>query len=372
MASLGCMRSADAVVIGGGCVGTSVLYHLAVLGMSDTVLLEADSLGAGSTCKSAGGIRMQHDDEVNTRLAQRSLSEFLRFEEMTGMPIDFKQVGYLFTLDNQKDLDHFTAAAVTQRGLGIPTEVLDVEQVHDHVPQLNVDDLVGGTFCPWEGYASPEAVVAGYAGAARRLGANTKTGTRALEILTDADGACGVRTSDGTISTRIIVIAAGVGSGDLTAPLGFELPVRGEARTIFYSNGNLGVDSSAPLVVDFSTGFYFHREGSGLVFAGRESDPAELSAPASHRLPAIIDASIASSWWGFYEVSPDHNGIVGSAPINGLHYATGFSGHGFMQSPAVGEHVAETILGLPATLDLATMTADRFTRGEHRVEAFVI
>lgn len=366
------MRIADAVVIGGGCVGTSVLYHLALAGMTDTVLLEADSLGAGSTSKSAGGIRMQHDDEVNTRLAQRSLGEFLRFEEMTGMPIDFKQVGYLFTLDNQADLAHFTRAAAAQRALGIPTEILDVDQVRDHVPQLNVDDLVGGTYCPWEGYASPEAVVAGYAGAARRMGARTQVGVRVVEILTDADGISGVRTADETISTRTVVVAAGVGSGDLVRPLGFDLPVHGEARTIFYSSSDVGIATGTPLVVDFSTGFYFHREGSGLVFAGRESDPGELSEPATHRLPAIIDAQIASSWWGFYEVSPDHNGMVGSAPISGLHYGTGFSGHGFMQSPAVGEHIAETIMGAATTLDLASMTADRFTRGEHRVEAFVI
>lgn len=366
------MQSADAVVIGGGCVGTSVLYHLAVHGMTNTVLLEADSLGAGSTCKSAGGIRMQHDDAVNTHLAQRSLAEFLRFEEMTGMPIDFKQVGYLFVIDNDADMAHFTEAAATQRALGIPTEVLDATQVHAHLPQLNVDDVVGGTFCPWEGYASPEAVVAGYAGAARRLGARTKTGTRVLQILTDADGVCGVRTANGTIATRTVVVAAGVGSAELTRPIGFDLPVHGEARTIFYSSDNLGIPSGSPLVVDFSTGFYFHREGSGLVFAGRESDPAELSEPATHRLPAVEDAQIASSWWGFYEVSPDHNGMVGTAPIAGLHYGTGFSGHGFMQSPAVGEHIAENILGLSPTLDLTSMTADRFTRGELRVEAFVI
>lgn len=366
------MQIAEAVVIGGGCVGTSVLYHLAALGMTDVVLLESDSLGAGSTCKSAGGIRLQHDDEVNTLLAQRSLGEFLRFEEITGMPVDFKQVGYLFVLDNHTDMAHFARAAATQRALGIPTDVLDVDQVRGHVPQLNVEDVVGGTFCPWEGYASPEGVVAGYAGAARRLGARTKTGTRVLEILTDADGVCGVRTSHETISTRTVVVAAGVGSGDLTRPIGFDLPVHGEARTIFYSDNALDIQTGTPLVVDFSTGFYFHREGSGLVFAGRESDPGELSEPAMHRLPAIVDAGIASSWWGFYEVSPDHNGMVGSGPITGLHYGTGFSGHGFMQSPAVGEHIAETILGLTPTLDLASMSAERFTRGELRAEAFVI
>lgn len=366
------MRTADAVVIGGGCVGTSALYHLAALGVVDTVLLEADALGAGSTSKAAGGIRMQHDDPVNTRLALRSLDEFSRFEELTGASIDFKQVGYLFLLDNDRDLAAFTRATATQRGLGIPTEVLTVDTVRHLVPPVHHDDLVGATFCPWEGYAAPEAVVHGYAAAARRLGAKIQVGARVAEILTDAAGVVGVRTTDETIATRVVVVAAGIGSGELTRPLGFELPVHGEARTIFYSGDDVDIDSAAPLVVDFSTGFYFHREGAGLVFAGRESDPAELSRPATHRLPALADASIESSWWGYYDMSPDHNAMVGRAPIGGLHYATGFSGHGFMQSPAVGEHLAELILGRVPTLDLSSMTVDRFTGGRHRAETFVI
>ena len=366
------MRVADAVIIGGGCVGTSVLYHLAALGMTNTILLESDSLGAGSTSKAAGGIRMQHGDEVNTRLALQSLGEFLQFEELTGVALGFKQVGYLFLLDNAADMSSFAGAAKAQRALGIPTEILDVDAVREMAPQVNTDDLVGGTFCPWEGYAAPEAAVQGFAAAARRLGAKTKVGTRVLEICTDSDGVCGVRTAEGTIATRVVVVAAGIGSGELTRPLGFDLPVHGEARTIFYSSADLGIAPTAPLTVDFSTGFYFHREGSGLVFAGRESDPAELSEPATHRLPVIADASIASSWWGYYEVSPDHNAMIGTAPVAGLHYATGFSGHGFMQSPAAGEHIAEVVLGLPTTLDLSSLSADRFVAGEQRVEAFVI
>jgi sarcosine oxidase subunit beta len=244
--------------------------------------------------------------------------------------------------------------------------------VRDLAPQVNADDLVGGTFCPWEGYAAPEAAVQGYAAAARRLGAKTQVGSRVNEILTDSYGVRAVRTAEETIETRVVVVAAGVASGELTRPLEFDLPVHGEARTIFYSSSDLGIGPTAPLTVDFSTGFYFHREGSGLVFAGRESDPAELSEPATHRLPAIADASIASSWWGYYEVSPDHNAMIGSAPIAGLHYATGFSGHGFMQSPAAGEHIAEVIVGQTTTLDLSSLSADRFVHGEQRVEAFVI
>lgn len=366
------MRTADAVIIGGGCVGASALFHLAQQGTTDVVLLEADALAGGSTSKAAGGIRMQHDDVLNTMLARRSLDEFTQFEELTGTTIDFKQIGYLFLLDNERDMASFARAASVQQELGIPTEVLDVDRIREMVPSVHVDDLVGGTFCALEGVAAPEAVVQGYASAARRLGARVRTGTRVVEILTDADGVCGVRTAEGTIATRAVVIAAGIGSADVARMAGFDLPVTGLARTIFYSGDDLGIAPGSPLVVDFSTSFYFHREGGGLVFAGRESDAAELSEPATHRLPAIADASIESSWWGYYDMSPDHNAMVGRAPVAGIHYATGFSGHGFMQSPAVGEHLAEAVLGLTPTLDLSSMSADRFAAGVLRTESFVI
>jgi sarcosine oxidase subunit beta len=366
------MGTADVVVIGGGCVGTSVLFHLASMGCTDVVLLEADTLAAGSTSKAAGGIRVQHEDEVNTRLALRSLGEFTRFEALTGTAIDFHQVGYLFLLDNEPDVAAFSRAAAAQRRLGIPTEILDVSDVPGMVPGLETADLVGATFSPVEGYANPEAVVHGYATAARRLGARVTVGARVEEIVMRADHVVGVRTADDFVSTRVVVVAAGTGCADLTRPIGLDLPVRGEARTIFFSGSSGGVPDSAPLVVDFSTGFYFHREGPGLVFAGRESDLGDLSEPATHRLPAIADVAIQTSWSGDYDTSPDHNAMIGTAPIGGLHYATGFSGHGFMQSPAVGEHLAQAVLGLEPTLDLSALSADRFAEGRRRVETFVI
>ncbi|MBV9830633.1 MAG: FAD-binding oxidoreductase [Marmoricola sp.] len=366
------METADVVIIGGGCVGSSVSYHLATLGSTDTVLLEAETLGAGSTSKAAGGIRVQHEDEVNTRLALRSLEEFERFEELTGTPIDFKQVGYLILLDNERHLADFTRAAETQQALGIPTEVLAPDDIVRFSPGLVTEDLVGATFCPLEGYATPEAVVQGYAQAARRLGARTRIGAPVLEILTDAEGVCGVRTAEEVLSTRAVVVAAGVSTGVLTGPLGYDIPVEGLSRTIFYTSRDAGVPAEAPLVVDFATGFYFHREGSGLVFAGRESSLDQIVEPVTKRLPSLAEVPIESSWWGYYDMSPDHNAIIGSAPVAGLHYATGFSGHGFMQSPAVGEFVAQSVLGQPTTLDLSALSGDRFVDGRVRVESFVI
>jgi sarcosine oxidase, subunit beta len=364
------MRTADVVVIGGGCVGLSALYHLALLGCTDAVLLEGDALGAGSTGKAAGGIRVQHQDELNTRLVLRSLEEFTRFEELTGTPIDFKQVGYLYLFDDEADLASFSRAAQIQRRFGATTEVLGADAVRDLVPYVTSDDLCGATFCSLEGYATPEAVVQGYARAARRLGATIAVGTPVVEILTDEVGVRGVRTAQETISTREVVVAAGVASRELTRPLGFELPVHGQAHTIFSSSESGGVPDEAPLVIDYSATFYFRREGRGLIFAGAESDLEKLSGPATHRLPSIADISIERSWWGYYEMSPDRNAMIGQAPVPGLHYATGFSGHGFMQSPAVGEHLAEVVLRREPTFDLSPMSVDRFAHGHKRAETF--
>jgi sarcosine oxidase, subunit beta len=364
------MESAEVVVIGGGCVGASTLFHLTELGCTDTVLLEREVLAAGSTSKAAGGIRLQHSEEVNTRIALRSLAEFLEFEAITGEPIFFRQVGYLICFDDETDLAGFSGYADAQSRLGIPTEVLTPEQAREHVPGMVTEDLVGATYCPWEGYASPEAVVQGYATAARRRGARVRTGREVTGIATRGDRVVGVETSQGPIATDTVVIAAGVHSGVLAAPLGFELPVEGMARTIFYSAEDGGVPAAAPLVVDFSAGFYFHREGSGLLFAGRQSDLAELADPAVHRLPAIADISINTSWWGYYDMSPDHSALIGRSPVEGCFYATGFSGHGFMQSPAVGEHVAQLVTGATPSLDLSSLSVDRLAAGVGRVESY--
>jgi glycine/D-amino acid oxidase-like deaminating enzyme len=183
----------------------------------------------------------------------------------------------------------------------------------------------------------------------------------------------GVETERGRIATGTVVCCAGAWSAEVGAMAGVEIPVVGESRWMFFTPEDGGLPERLPLVVDFTTGFYFHREGPGLVFGGREQSLEELAEPASRRLPALAELPVQSSWWGYYEVSPDHNAIVGEAvePSRFL-YATGFSGHGFQQSPAVGEHVAELVAGREPTLDLGAFSLERFARGESRPEAFVI
>jgi sarcosine oxidase subunit beta len=134
-----------------------------------------------------------------------------------------------------------------------------------------------------------------------------------------------------------------------------------------------GVPEACPLTIDFGTAFYFHREGPGLVFGGRDTELEQVAEPGLRRLPVLAELPIQSTWWGYYEQSPDHNALVGEADAPGRFlYATGFSGHGFQQAPAVGEHVAELVLGRTPTLDLGAFAVDRFVAGAPRAERFVV
>jgi sarcosine oxidase subunit beta len=366
-------ESADVVVIGGGAVGTSVAYHLTELGVASVLLLERDALASGSTSKSAGGIRTQFADEVNIRIALRSLCEFQAFEERFGIDVAFRQSGYLFLLDQDADVERFDAALALQASLGVPSRRLTPAAIAEMVPQLETGDLLAGTFCPLDGYATPEAVVAGYAAAARERGARIRQGD-AVERIDVRDGrVVAVETGSSRIATSAVVCAAGAWSRHVGALAGVELPVEAELRTMHYTPEADALPDSLPLTIDFSTGFYFHREGPGLVFGGRQTALDELAVAATKRLPLLADLPVHTSWSGYYEMSPDRNGIVGETtePARFL-YATGFSGHGFQQSPAVGEYLAELAVERTPTLDLSALSLERFALGERRPEQFVI
>jgi sarcosine oxidase subunit beta len=369
------MTAVDAVILGGGCMGASVAYHLAEAGFTDVILLEANTLASGSTSKAAGGIRLQHGDPLNVRLAQRSLAELAAFEQLTGVDISFRQVGYLFLISASSDLALFDRSVALQQSLGVPVQVLTPGEAGELVPQLATEDLVGATFCPSDGFATPEALVQGYATAARRRGVTVRQGERAVRIVTEHGRVQAVLTERGElIATSTVVCAAGTGSRAIAATADVDLPVSAERRRIYFSSHSGGIAGDVPLTVDFATGFYFHREGPGLLFGGRELVAEELMVPAMRRLPVIADLPLTSTWHGDYDMSPDHNAMVGhSAHLSGFYYATGFSGHGFQLSPAVGEHLAELITGWQPSVDLTPFRAERFADSDgNRVEPIVI
>ena len=170
----------------------------------------------------------------------------------------------------------------------------------------------------------------------------------------------------GRIATDRVVLTAGAWSRELAATAGLDLPVEPERRFMFFTDDAPAFPHELPLTIDFGTGFYFHREGAGLVFGGREQSLEEIAEVAVRRLPPLGDLGVRSSWWGLYEMSPDHNALVGATDDpTGLVYATGFSGHGFQQGPVIGEHLAQLALGLDPTFDLAELSVERSPRG-HR------
>jgi sarcosine oxidase, subunit beta len=334
--------------------------------VQDVVLLERDALGSGSTSKAAGGIRAQFADELNIRIALRSLDEFESFSE----EISFRQDGYLFLLDQVEDVVAFRSALALQQSLGVPSRELTPAEAAEIVPQLEVGDLLAATYCERDGYATPEAVVQHYA---RESGATIRQGCAATGILVEHGRIAGVETADGRIDTDTVVCCAGVWSRDVGALAGVLLPVEGEARSMWFTPEDGGLPERVPLTIDFSTGFYFHREGPGLAFGGRERALEDVAAAAARRLPVLADLPVQSSWWGWYDVSPDWNALVGEArEVSRFLYATGFSGHGFQQAPAVGEHLAELVVGRQPTLDLSPFSAERFAAGAERPETFVV
>jgi sarcosine oxidase subunit beta len=365
--------TADVVVVGGGVMGASALYHLARAGCTGAVLLERETLAAGSTSKAAGGIRAQFSDELNIRINLECIRRYERFAEEPGGEVDFKQWGYLFLLQTDEEVESFQRSLALQQELGVPSRLLTPEEAAAIVPGIRTDDLLAATFCPIDGYATPEAAVQGYASAATALGATIVQSCSAERIAVENGRVSEVETDRGRIATGRVIVTAGVWSRDLAATAGVDLPVRPEKRHVFFTEPGDRLPHELPLTIDFATGFYFHREGRGLLLGGRVDTIEELAPVAVHRLPVFEELQIRGGWWGFYEMSPDHNAIVGAtSDPEGLVYATGFSGHGFQQGPVIGEHVANLALGRPTLFDLTPFAVERFVAGVPRAELNVI
>jgi sarcosine oxidase subunit beta len=352
------------VVIGGGVMGAAALHYLALLGCDRPVLIERETLASGSTGHCAGGVRTLFSDELNVRIGLESIR---RLSDL-GDEIDLRLWGYLFLLDDDADVARFEDDLPLQERLGIGTRMLEPGEAQKLVPQLDTDGLRAAVLCPAAGYVTPDLVVQAYARRAAARGAHIEQSCAVTRILVDDGRVAGVETTRGTVRTERVVLTAGVWSTEL-----FDLPVERERRFMWFTEDAPVFPRELPLTIDFSTGFYFHREGGGLAFGGREQTLEALAPVAARRLPALAEVGVRSSWWGWYEMSPDHNALVGAAADPaGLYYATGFSGHGFQQGPVVGEHLAELALGRATTFDLSSFAVERFASGQGRSELNVV
>jgi sarcosine oxidase subunit beta len=381
-------RTADVVIVGGGCMGASVAFHLARRGITDVVLVEREAmLATGSTGRNAGGVRHQFSSEANIRLSIESIHTLERFNEEVGCEIDFHQDGYLFLLSSPESVDTFRRNVDLQRSCGVDVQWLDAHEAARLAPGLDAEGVLGATFCHKDGIADPNGVTMGFAKAAQGMGVEIVRATEVTDVTRTAGHVTGVRTSRGDIATRIVVNAAGPHARQIGRLAGVDVPVDPYRRHIFIAQDfTAAVPPTRIMVIDFATTFYFHREGGGMLFGmGDPDEPSgfdttvrwdflpAVTEVAARRLPALGDASISHAWAGLYEMSPDGNPIIGpTRELTGFHLINGFSGHGFQHSPAAGRILADMIAGHDPGIDLAAFSADRFTAGLAGGERYVV
>ena len=387
--------SASVVIVGGGVMGASAAFHLAEAGVDDVLLVERAQLASGSTSRAAGGVRAQFSDELNIRLGARSLEAFGDFARRPGAEIDLRRSGYLFVLTRPEDVEAFEAGIARQNALGVPSRLVTAQEAHELCPLLAIDDVLAAAFSPADGHATPEAVVHGYAAGAREHGATVRTGcaVTGIEVSRPSGGTApsglsapgggeapatitAVETTAGRVETGTVICCAGAWSATVGEMAGVELPVTAVERRVRFTGGFDGLPDELPMTIDFSTGFYFHREGPGLLMGIASPDEdveTALAAAAERRAPAIARAPLRGGWSGLYEMTPDHNALIGEArDVERFLYATGFSGHGFLQGPAVGEILRDLVLRREPFVDVSPLSVDRFARDESRPEWHVV
>jgi glycine/D-amino acid oxidase-like deaminating enzyme len=331
------------VVAGSGSVGACIAYHLALLGARDVVLAERAEIASGSTGKAMGGVRQQFSSAAEVRLAQESIAFF----EELGVAW-FQQVGYLFLATTEAGLAELNERRELQAELGVPVEQVDPR----FVPGLAADDVLGAVFCATDGVADPPSLTREVVRRAAELGVDVQERTDARVLECD-----------------MLVIAAGAYSGEF----GVELPIRPLARQLLETDPIVGLPDDLPMVIEAETGFHFRRRDDCLRIAMSDAEPrwgfeesvdesvfADRLERVAHRYPPAAGTRIARAWAGLYDMTPDAHPIIG--PIDdGLYVACGFSGHGFMQSPAVGRAVAEELLHGESSLDLTPYRLERFS-----------
>jgi len=377
----------DAIVIGAGVIGTSIAYHLAVLGARNVVVLERGTIGAGTSSQSSGILRTHYSVPENVELARRSWQVFELFAaylEDDEASAGLVRCGYLIAAPDGPKLAPLQDALAAQQAQGIAVHTLTPHEAAQRLPICRFDDAALIGFEPDAGFADAYLVASGFARAARRRGVKVIEGVEVERLLLDRGRVVGVDTSQGRFSSATVVSAQNVWARDIERWTGIETPVRAERHSVLALAGPEPYASTMPVYKDLgSPGMLYCRSYGGTQMLVSEGGAGEtlpepdnqqgdipidhvlqIGAQVAERFPSFESAGLASSWTGVYDVTPDWNPVLGRLPdVPGLVVAYGFSGHGFKLSPAVGRVIAQEALGLPTDVSLAPYALERFRSG---------
>ena len=373
---------AEAVVIGGGVMGCSILYHLAARGMTDALLLERDALGSGSTGRSSGAVRMHYSTEVHARMAWHSLRVFRGFDDVVGGECGYTNTGYL-VFANEDAVDGFRANVALQQGVGIDTREISREDAAEIAPAFHLDDCAGIAYEPLSGHADPSGTALAYAARAREMGARVRLQAPAESVEVAGGRVTAVVANGERIETERAVVATGPWSRRFLLQHGIDLPLQATRHEVIHLRRPPDVPYH-PGGGDIANLIYFRPESTDLTLIGNGNlasdvdDPevyaqrasqgfiAEVWGRIARRIPAMADAEFATGYAGLYTQTPDSHPVIdGVDGVDGLYICTGFSGHGFKLSPAVGLLVSELVLdGRASTIDITPLRMSRFAEGD--------
>jgi sarcosine oxidase subunit beta len=379
------MTSASVAVVGAGVIGASAAYHLALRGARDVVLLDRSAgPGLGSTGAATGGFRSQFATPINVRLSLLAREKIRRFQDEVGVDPGYAASGYLWLAGNEAERDALQWAHRIQQAEGLTeAAIVGPDEIAHLSPAVRLDDVVGGAFCPTDGFIRPRSILEGYLTAAERLGVRVDWGVEVTGFGRDAEGRItDVETSEGRIAAGAVVNAAGAWAAAVAAHAGVDLPVTPLRRQAAATTITDLLPEGTPMTIFVGDGFHFRvRDGRVLLLRptpgipGRPFDATvdpdwmeAVARTARERVPVLRSASIDPSacWAGLYEMTPDKHAILGTAAeCTNFFLINGSSGHGVMHAPALGQLLAEVILdGAASTLDISALRPSRFAEGE--------
>lgn len=374
----------EVVIIGSGITGLSIAYSLVNRGCRDITILDKGHLASGASTRNGGGVRAQFATEENIILSKWSIQRFRRLSLELNTNFWFRQGGYLFLAESDQELSMLKKAVEFQNRHGLGTKIVDCGQAKDIVPQMVCPSVVGGAFRKGDGILFPFPLLFGYAEHLRRNSVAIETHCT-VDGITESSTGFSIRTSRGIIEANKVVDAAGGWSSTVAKMLGADVPTRPVRHQIMASEPlSPFLD---PMVVTLKDGFYMSQGPRGELVAGitesnaHGEDPGrsghffceQLSKRLVDLFPRLSAARMMRQWAGFYDMSPDANPILDSIPgVENAFIACGFSGHGFMISPAVGELMACLVLGERPPFPTDPYRMDRFRLGHTSLETLVI
>ena len=372
--------TADIVIIGGGVMGCSMLYHLARQGATRALLLERAVLGAGSTGRSQAICRMHYSNPITAALAWDSLQVYANFDDRVGGDAGFVKTGYLVVVE-EVDRPSLELNIAMQQELGISAGLVTPAELRELAPMLETFEGEGLAWEPESGYANPYLVTTAYAARARELGAEIATRAEATGIEISGGRVQAVLTGQGRVETPVAVVAAGPWANRLMAGTGVDLPLVPVRHQVALATRPTDRLPDHPIVGDIAQSFSFRPESPTLTMVGFGEDEVELDnynegidqpeaasalSRLARRMPGMAESYFRGGWSGLFTTTPDWHPILDRVPgVEGLFCAVGFSGHGFKLAPAIGQAMAELILeGRASSVDLTPLRFSRFAEGD--------